>query len=224
MLLYSYCLRYDDGAAPNPYWGVCTLAICKPAIRRTAKVGDWVLGLGSRRSPMGSVSGRLVYAMKISKVLSMAGYDEYCRKSLPGKIPRWTSFDFRRKVGDCIYDFRHKIRPRLRPSVHTEANRETDLGGVNVLLSKHFYYFGDQPIKLPRDLLPIVHQTEGHKSRANAPYFDRFVSWLESAGYRRNAILGNPQGKAEILSLSAERCRQVCSKRHQEANERDSIC
>ena len=40
--LYSYCLPYDDGAAPNPFWGTCTLVICKPAIRRTARVGDWI--------------------------------------------------------------------------------------------------------------------------------------------------------------------------------------
>jgi len=38
--LYSYTVRYDDGAAPNPFNGMCTLAICKPAIRRTAAPGD----------------------------------------------------------------------------------------------------------------------------------------------------------------------------------------
>ena len=42
--LFSYVLRYDDGAAPNPFWGTCTLAICKPAIRRKANLGDWVVG------------------------------------------------------------------------------------------------------------------------------------------------------------------------------------
>ena len=46
MKLYTYCLRYDDGAAPNPYWGVCTLVICKPAIRRSAEPGDWVVVFG----------------------------------------------------------------------------------------------------------------------------------------------------------------------------------
>ena len=45
--IYSYVLRTDDGAAPNPLWGTCTLTICKPVIRRTAKVGDWVIGVGS---------------------------------------------------------------------------------------------------------------------------------------------------------------------------------
>jgi hypothetical protein len=57
MILYSYCLRYDDRAAPNPYHGICTLVICKPAIRRTANVGDWIIGLGSVSSPIGDISG-----------------------------------------------------------------------------------------------------------------------------------------------------------------------
>lgn len=46
MRLFSYCIPVDDGAAPNPFWGVCTLAICKPAIRRVAEVGDWIAGVG----------------------------------------------------------------------------------------------------------------------------------------------------------------------------------
>ena len=157
MTLYSYCLRIDAGAAPNPYWGVCTLAICKPAIRRKAGVGDWVVGLGAMHSPIGDLSGKLVYAMKVSRALSMKEYDDHCRKSLREKIPDWSkAADFRRKVGDSIYDYSHLGLPKLRPSVHTESNRKTDLGGLNVLLSDQFYYFGDKPINVPECLSPIV--------------------------------------------------------------------
>ena len=48
--LFTYCIPIDDGAAPNPYWGICTLVICKPVIRRVANVGDWVVGIGSKNS------------------------------------------------------------------------------------------------------------------------------------------------------------------------------
>jgi hypothetical protein len=24
--LYSYCILYDNGAAPNPFWNVCTVS------------------------------------------------------------------------------------------------------------------------------------------------------------------------------------------------------
>jgi hypothetical protein len=47
MKLYSYCLRYDNGAAPIPFWGICTLVIYEPAIQRTAKVADWIEGYWS---------------------------------------------------------------------------------------------------------------------------------------------------------------------------------
>src|SRR6266852_7459904 len=116
-MLWSYCLRYDDGAAPNPYWGVCTLAICKPAIRRKAKEGDWVVGLGSKRSPCGDISSKVVYAMHVTQVLTMEGYDLHCRKHLRKKIPNWHDHDFRRRMGDCIYDY-GQCPPHLRESVH----------------------------------------------------------------------------------------------------------
>lgn len=66
MKLYSYRIPVDDGAAPNPYWDICTLVICKPAIRRTAQVGDWVIGTGSKNSPIGNIEDKLVYAMKVT--------------------------------------------------------------------------------------------------------------------------------------------------------------
>jgi len=77
--LYTYCIPYDDGAAPNPFWGVCTLAICKPAIRRAAEKGDWVVGTGSRNSPMGDISNQVVYAMEVIEILTMAEYDTWSR-------------------------------------------------------------------------------------------------------------------------------------------------
>jgi hypothetical protein len=87
MALYSYVLRFDTGDAPNPYGGVCTLTVCKPAIRRTAQVGDWIIGTGSRHSPVGDIAGYLVYAMKVSHKLSLADYDAHCQRELPIKIP-----------------------------------------------------------------------------------------------------------------------------------------
>ena len=41
--LYLYVVDRDFGFAPNPFHGVCTLATCKPKIRKFAKVGDWII-------------------------------------------------------------------------------------------------------------------------------------------------------------------------------------
>ena len=82
--LFSYCIPVDDGAAPNPFWGYCTLAICKPAIRRTAEPGDWIVGTGSKRR---GVAGHVVYAMRVSKKLSLEDYDRWAQRHSPNRIP-----------------------------------------------------------------------------------------------------------------------------------------
>lgn len=73
--LLTYTIPIDDGAAPNPFRGMCTLAICKPGIRRVAGKGDWVAGLGSKKAPSGDLSKHLVYAMRVEEVLSLEEYD-----------------------------------------------------------------------------------------------------------------------------------------------------
>jgi hypothetical protein len=219
--LYSYCLRYDDGAAPNPFWDCCTLVICKPKIRRTAQVGDWIVGLGSTNSPIGDVSDGVVYAMKVTEKMTIRDYDEYCQESLIQKIPDWQNrSDYRRRVGDCIYNYSHRESPKLRPSVHNDSNRERDLGGEFALLSTHFFYFGDRPVKLPNFLKPIIHSTQGHKSRSNQPYFEKFVEWINQ--FELNKLLGEPQ---LILSLSdGDDVCAKCAARDLEDADEDEKC
>jgi hypothetical protein len=221
MKLYSYCLRWDDGAAPNPFWGICTLAICKPAIRRTAKTDDWVVGLGSANSPIGDIADSVVYAMRVIDIRSLWGYDILCQRKYQGKIPDWNSSDFTRRVGDCIYDYSQGSPPKLRPSVHSERNRKTDLGGENALISSHFYYFGNQPVKLPHDLKPLVCKQQGHKVKINQPYAEPFVQWIESLPYEPNKPYGEPQLKSEF-ELDAD-IRSKCSERDLEDDDRE-IC
>src|SRR5262245_1609237 len=104
MTLFSYRVRHDSGAAPNPFWGTCTLVICKPGIRRKALPGDWVVGTGSHNSPAGDLSKCVVYAMRVGRKLTMAEYDEWVAAELPGKLPDLSHPDRRRKKGDAVYD------------------------------------------------------------------------------------------------------------------------
>jgi Nucleotide modification associated domain 2 len=190
--LFSYCIPRDGGAAPNPFWGICTLAICKPRIRQKADIGDWVVGTGSVNSPVGDVSGKVVYAMLVTQKMAMEEYDRFTQEELPDKIPLMDDTDPRRHSGDSIYDFSAHT-PSLRPSVHHEKDRSRDLSGEYVLLSNHFFYFGDQPVALPEALLGIVKQGKGHRSRSNTPYVDDFVRWIHSLGYSPAALIGDPQ-------------------------------
>jgi hypothetical protein len=189
--LFSYTIPIDDGAAPNPFHGMCSLAICKPAIRRVAEPEDWIAGLGSQNSPSGNLAGRLVYAMRVDEILSLADYDKHARARWPHRIPNIASSDLVDRLGDCIYDF-SSGRPVQRPSVHGQRNQALDLSGKNVLVSKHFYYFGSRAYLLPEHLRAICHQTQGHRSDSNALHFHPFVKWIEGLNLEIGQIYGWP--------------------------------
>jgi hypothetical protein len=177
--LFTYIIPIDNGSAPNPFYGMCSLAICKPGIRRVAEVGDWIAGLGSKQALSGDLSGHLVYAMRVEKVLSFEEYDREAAKNWPHRIPKIQSMELAERLGDCIYSFQNG-EPKLLPSVHGPGNKDTDLSGKNVLLSKDFYYFGRRAQLLPDHLRPICHQGQGHRSTSNGDYFDPFVTWVRS--------------------------------------------
>ncbi|MCE7057968.1 hypothetical protein LZF95_25005 [Algoriphagus sp. AGSA1] len=214
--LFSYCIPYDNGSAPNPFWGLCTLTICKPVIRRVAKVGDWIVATGSAKH---GFSAKLVYAMEVTEKLTLAEYDEYCKAKLPEKLPDHQSEDYRRLAGDAIYDFSEPV-PQIRKGVHDESNRQRDLGGQYALLSSHFYYFGDNPIDIPRHLSGIIKQSQGHKSQSNGHHFNEFVNWITSIGYAKNIIHSEPKDRSFFTSEKGylRRCAQ-CDKEYDDIDE-----
>jgi hypothetical protein len=197
--IFSYVLRYDDGAAPNPFYGTCTLAICKPAIRRKAEVGDWVVGTVTKNSSIGDISDQVVYAMKVTKKMTMHQYDEYCRQHLTGKIPKWFTGTYKERMGDCIYDYSSGQVSILRPSVHKELNRKRDLSGRFVLLSDEFFYFGDKPVPLPEELRTIVKTNQGHKRIVSEHLIKSFESWIYK--FPLNKLKGQPQLKKKFTTM-----------------------
>ncbi|MDQ6761548.1 MAG: hypothetical protein M3015_02845, partial [Bacteroidota bacterium] len=175
MRLFSYIVAHDYGLAPNPYWGKLTLTVCKPAIRRTAEKGDWIIGTGSKNvidqnRNKKDHSGRLVFAMRVDKVVTMEEYDEYCKTTkseMKYKLPHNNLFntDWRHKVGDDIYDYSNCVNkiPGLRKVIHEEEDKPTDLSGLNALISKHFYYFGNSTKEIPiKNVIAILKSEQGH--------------------------------------------------------------
>ena len=201
MKIYSYVLRIDDGAAPNPFGGLCTLTICKPVIRRTAQIGDWIIGTGSKNVKFGSgggdvsdLSNCIVYAMKITDIKSLSEYDVFCNNNLTDKIPNWHASDWKKRVGDCIYDFKSITKsnqPAIRKSVHDEGNRKRDLSGKNALISNHFYYSGAEAKSIPWELKEVIKKSQGHKKIENVKLIKAFEQWIEQ--FVRNKIYADPQ-------------------------------
>lgn len=187
-----YVVDRDFGFAPNPFHGICTLATCKPIIRRVAKESDWVIGMGGTRL---KATGRCIFAMKVSRSIT---FNEY-----------WTNPSYRDKrpirngslkmiVGDNIYhqstgewqqlDSHHSYADGS-PNTHNVTNdTQTDA----VLVSDHFFYFGSAAVEIPKPILENL----GYANRRNHRTFDsvvaqRLISFIE-ANSIPNRLLADP--------------------------------
>jgi len=156
--------------------------------------------------------------MRVDCIKSMEEYDEFTNKELPKKIPNTDSLHAIDRLGDSIYSFKGDT-PQLRKSVHDAGNNKTDLGGESVLLSKHFYYFGHNPIKLDGRFSEIIHQQSGHKSKANQDKFDAFVKWIDGLGLEVGQLYGWPDFPIEWTNNN---CSASCGLRKAD-NEKDKI-
>jgi Nucleotide modification associated domain 2 len=114
------------------------------------------------------------------------------------------------RLGDCIYDYGAGSPPYQRAGVHGPQNRDIDLSGENVLLSWDFYYFGSRAIALPRELMAICHQGQGHKSDANDAYIASFVHWLRGLALSGGQVYGWPD---TIIEWSQDRAQRGCRPR-----------
>jgi hypothetical protein len=164
MTLYSYIVTHDTGFAPNPFFGHCTLACCKPEIRKQATEGDWIVGLTPRAKGKGN---KIVYFMRVDEKMDFQGYwrDRRFRR----KMPRYDK-DLQVRCGDNIYEPLPNGEFRQLRSMHSNDEAEDpvrkahDLGGRYVLVSETFAYFGSKVLTLPPELSELA-VGRGHTCR-----------------------------------------------------------
>lgn len=190
MTLYSYVVRYDSGFAPNPFYGYCTLATCKPRIRAGAQVGDWIVGTGSKSAHSGQ-AGRLVYAMRVSEALTWDEYSADPRFRFKQPFRRGSR---KQTCGDNIYFRTNANSPwQQRDSFHSRADGSADPDHVKkdtsvdrVLVSQDFVYLGGEGPLLPdlhdQDGRPLCKQCIGHSKFSDPVLIDAFVTWLGGLG------------------------------------------
>jgi len=191
-----YVVDRDFGFAPNPFHGICSLATCKPRIRNKAQVEDWVLGMGGKRL---DATGRCIFAMKITQKVT---FNEY-----------WNTPDFRDKkpvrngskkmlLGDNIYSYNEITGLWTQAHSHHSFadgspnvdNLERDTQSTNVLLSRHFYYFGSAAPFVPQRILDGL----GFKNQMGHRVFNfdegrSIIQWIESQyGDSLNLVLADP--------------------------------
>jgi hypothetical protein len=130
MKYYFYKLMYDAGSAPCVTSKLLSLAICKPKIRTSARVGDWIFGFGSATR----LGNRLIY---IAEVTGKHGNGDY-----------YNLQKYQRRE-DCIYQW-NGDRLVWKPGSKFHINGSwKDIGDppyqtANVLVSSNFRYLGSE--------------------------------------------------------------------------------
>lgn len=203
--VFSYIVSRDYGFAPNPFFGYCTLATCKPQIRRSAQVGDWIVGTGSKKVKL---DGCVIYVMQVSEVMS---FDDYWndprfnakRPNLHGSL--------KQLYGDNIYHRNSTSSPWQQENSHhsmhdgslNTANCIKDTRVNRILVSNHFTYWGREAKRLPPDMLGergMCQQGVGHRVNAyDEQKLNSFMHWLRDFG--ADGYLGEPYEFARHLLL-----------------------
>lgn len=224
--LFTYKVAFDGGSAPNPYHGICTLAICKPKIRSVAKPGDVIVGLGC-----GNDESRIIYCMVVDAVVKWGKYIEGCKSgsliennstyhNLEGKIPKYEN-----DQGDCIWkDANYYIDSLDSWSGHggeDDFNRDVK-SGVNVLIGKMYWYFGKgdkYKITLPDDLFRII-PGRGHRSSSNNDARDQFVYFFNNKLNELNITSFGVFGTPALVPEKSNK--KTCSRCRNEEKESDN--
>lgn len=189
--VYMYVVDRDFGFAPNPFHGYCTLATCKPKIRNSAEVEDWVIGMGGSRL---KATDKCIFAMRVTEKIT---FNEY-----------WTNSTFLDKkpirngsqkmmVGDNIYYHDSSSNEWSQADSHhsnTDGsvnldNLKKDTNSNNVLISQHFLYFGMAAPVVPHELRKYKNG-RGHQV-FNENEVRPLIEWLHSQG-SLNQVISDP--------------------------------
>jgi hypothetical protein len=170
--LYSYVVDHDEGFAPNPVGGLCTLAYCKFShsgrrnLVEMASEGDWVAGTGGKGSKTAG-HGRLIYAMRVTEKIALARYA--AERRFAGRIDR----------------------DPLDPNME----------GRFVLISDDFFYFGRNAInidRIPRHHLSHRFEKRGPNYRSDytrefVADFDAWIHGESTVGVHGEPCAPHPQ-------------------------------
>lgn len=179
MTVFAYIIEHDLGFAPNPFHGVCTLACCVPMIRKQARVGDYVLGLGAVKPKL---RDHIIFWMCVEEILT---FDQYWKdRRFRRKKPTVLGTTFLR-YGDNIYHRDGGTEFFQEDSFHSMEDGSLSLGDLqrdtgtteNVLIGHDFAYWGRSGIKLPSELNCFAIKCR-RKWNFSEPEVETFLAWL----------------------------------------------
>ncbi|MDK1313823.1 hypothetical protein [Pseudoalteromonas ardens] len=154
--LFIYPASRDLGFAPNPFHGICTLATCKPNIRKRAKVNDWVIGLAG--ASIKGLKHKCIFIMKITEKVTFQEYWEDPRFELKKPVRNGSKVQV---LGDNIYHRNRSGKWVQEDSHHSNVDGSMHLGNLqrdtgrteDVLISECFIYYGSKALQIDLDRL-----------------------------------------------------------------------
>lgn len=192
MKLFSYIVARDYGFAPNPFPPYCTLATCKPGIRNSAQIGDWIVGLGSN-ARKSKYRMKIIYAMQVKEKLQ---YDDYWNDPRFQYKKPVMNGSLRQTYGDNIYH--SKNGKYIQGNSHHSYNRgvtnfhnlKRDLSSKYVLAAEIYWYWGKKGVLLPETLWSSLKVGRNYKVISDANIQNIFFNWLKSQ--QGKGYLGEP--------------------------------
>ena len=197
--LYVYVVTADGGHAPNPFHGFCTLATCKPQIRKKAQRRDWIAGISPKQR---GHNRRLVYAMRVDDDLT---YDEYWDdRRFELKKPIWEGVTPEKWCGDRYYHRSLDGSWIQEPGDHSNEDgsqnmyhTRKDTRVPRVLVSENtFVYYGKNSIEIPDALCNgdnrvVQNCGRGHRCNFSENFRQDFIEWLEEQ--KHIGVAGEPR-------------------------------
>ena len=179
MKMYTYVIPRDYGFAPNPYLGYCTLATCKPRIRKGAQIGDWIAAYGAADS---GLRGKLVVLMKVEETLTFDEYWEDVR--FLKKRPTFNRGMYR-AYGDNIYHHvdgewvQEESHHSMEDGSINYANLKRDTSVDRVLIATEFYYFGNNAIDIPNKFAELIGSGRNHRVIDDEKLINNFMDYIK---------------------------------------------
>ena len=185
MKLYSYVVARDYGFAPNPFYGFCTLATCKPIIRKTANVDDWVIGTGTG-SKRWNLRDKIIYGMRVTDVLT---FNEYWKDPRFQQKKPYLIGSKKQAFGDNIYFRDSKTGQWCQENSHhshkdgspNQYNIIHDTQVDRVLISSDYVYWGGVGPNNPPHLCGMLcKRGPGHKCDFPVDFVNAVITWIRA--------------------------------------------
>ena len=172
---FSYVVARDYGFAPNPFYGVLTLATCKPIIRNNAQVNDFIIGNATAAN-----DNKLIFMAKVTEVTT---FDDYwldprfqCKKPvMNGSLKKLYGDNIyhRNSTGAWLQDDSHHANDDGSPN---QYNIDRDTGTTDrVLICGEFFYFGKSMFIVPEEFRTCIYGWRGH----SCPAYDKALKLWE---------------------------------------------